>query len=1232
MSALGVMGYDQPPPHQPRVVDGIHLRWAFPRDVGFPWYGYYLYRRPSVARHTRCFSQDFAALRGSAPTQAWTSPLGRISSNVPLATVSLASGGIELDLRGRLSVRFDLPVDQPAQYAIATVRFAGVTTEKKCVGFASIPPRPLLNPFSRDNVTFTVRHAATLPRARVGDATPIGGGAAVVTRDGVTGLDCADGVEITLPAPTDFVSAFFYTDGVPVVRALNAAGAVVAEKSPPGGHPRPGNQVELTGHDIRRVVIAVNSPTLLGEICYRRTVAAIAPPALHEVLIRALDGNTVVAQIIIGGAAGTVGTAELRSDRITAVEVDGAAANLVDLCTIPVADGATEGWQPVLRSTSGGAQSINPIILPVESESGYPAPRTPGAEFAEDLALGRVRYGSPFVWRGAPFTDVHQLLRALVKDGPAGGAMADRFADVAEDTASPGSVEGTLHMPRQRPLDLLLLGALHPAIAQMLGLYWIDDEAPDGVAFDYLIIADHDGRFHGKDDEVLAHIATAGFGDVDAWICFYRIRTAFALVPPPANVRAYALPGATRGSDETAQSGTGLQWSIGSDVLGPAAPVMYHLWRREYGSAAPAAPADAADFVLLTADAPILVTRSAAISPHHNPPHAPDWPAAPMQTIDAALADGWYGYRISGIDLFGRYSEPSADAIWSQWEPQADLHPFAIQHVDRVPPPPPTGIEAAVLDPLDPFVDSGGSTEVRLRVRWLWPASHRTQAPDAREFRVYFAPGSQPPASWSDRLQAEPMTADEKYEVILTAPAALAPTLATPVVYGNVTVTAADAASEGRAGAPATVFRVLRTKPAPPAPATTGERVFASPADWRDRSFYTYRWRPSPNLKLHICRALDESVFLADWDHRPLPTPLVFPDETAEPRWNAATRQKVTDALDPLNGFAHDDLGTAAAMAHYRALSDDALRVLASQDHVSAAFAQITTEPLDPGASANLRGPDTPDSFVIDSSLRAYVDVLDGRGQNRYLYRSAYVDGAHNRSALGMADPPVYLPRVTPPAAPVITSVTGGERQLVLVWAAKREPNGAEYRIYRTEVETQTRDVRLMNLVHRAAATEVSWTDVSVEEGLHYYYRIVAADSAGHASPPSVVATGRAYDYGPPAEPMWERSEWIRVDAAGAEHVFGDTASGLVPAVALVFSTRQTNVLALVQRHRDGEWHSVTAWRTGAALDSTAGVHRFRFRDTTADPRAGQRYRARLMTTAGVSLDSVQEREVSAPA
>jgi hypothetical protein len=37
------------------------------------------------------------------------------------------------------------------------------------------------------------------------------------------------------------------------------------------------------------------------------------------------------------------------------------------------------------------------------------------------------------------------------------------------------------------------LGTLHPALAQLIGLYWVDETAALDEAYDYLIVADHTG-------------------------------------------------------------------------------------------------------------------------------------------------------------------------------------------------------------------------------------------------------------------------------------------------------------------------------------------------------------------------------------------------------------------------------------------------------------------------------------------------------------------------------------------------------------------------------------------------------------------------------------------------------------------------------------------------------------------------------------------------------------------
>jgi hypothetical protein len=138
--------------------------------------------------------------------------------------------------------------------------------------------------------------------------------------------------------------------------------------------------------------------------------------------------------------------------------------------------------------------------------------------------------------------------------------------------------------------------------------------------------------------------------------------------------------------------------------------------------------------------------------------------------------------------------------------------------------------------------------------------------------------------------------------------------------------------------------------------------------------------------------------------------------------------------------------------------------------------------------------------------LGIYIDTLDGRATNRYFYRAAYVDGAHNRSALSLSSPPVYLPNVVPPRAPVITKVLGGDRQITLKWASNREADLLEYRVYRTDSKDNARDLRLMTLVHTEAVpsgdpaarpAEVEWTDKPLPGLVTFYYRVVALDDSG---------------------------------------------------------------------------------------------------------------------------------------
>jgi hypothetical protein len=92
------------------------------------------------------------------------------------------------------------------------------------------------------------------------------------------------------------------------------------------------------------------------------------------------------------------------------------------------------------------------------------------------------------------------------------------------------------------------------------------------------------------------------------------------------------------------------------------------------------------------------------------------------------------------------YTDPPGNTV---------IHPFAVRLLDKLPPPYPTGVEAFALDPADPTVlrdqtyndwratlsSAEQNTVIGLRVRWQWTEELERQAPDTREFRIYFQPG-----------------------------------------------------------------------------------------------------------------------------------------------------------------------------------------------------------------------------------------------------------------------------------------------------------------------------------------------------------------------------------------------------------------------------------------------------------------------------------------------------------
>lgn len=1429
MVGLGVLNDTPPDEAQPRLVDGIHLRWAFRQ--GFPWYGFYLYRRKHGRSDPICIGGSLKELGVSSwpggPTLDL--PYGRFRSDQPIifADNFPPSGAVEFDLEQRNFLRFDFRSPYLSRWVEVHIGFLKQSENEEpdriCINFTKNSPARGANPRTLKKVQFQTLK----PSGKPADETRAQGWRNKLGKVRY-GLDCDHALNIDLPSVASTIELTLTHFSVPaIVTLLDRAGHKISETKMTAASGVP-ETIALTGTGtVRAVVSAPKNEVLLHRICF-------GGQPQREVRVTALLGNIPVARHVVRGRPGEVVSAVLEFDAITAVHFSRGPATLLRICFIPVGQGATLGWEPVpgLRQ---------PMCLPV-AENDYPCPTKPATKSqAEDVAVARVLYGDRppdppgEAWRGQPFEDLHGQLELLVDNGSAGGPMYLRGqTNIAGVANTPDPNAPTVALQQLNPLDLTLLMSVNPAMAQMVGLYWADQTVEGDTAYDYMIVADQKGvatgQYGGDPLDVLDHIVSNEFADVDAYIVFNKRMAQAPPLDSPADVRTFALPGSTfsnaSGALIDAQNNAGLRWGLGTRENGkllPGGAILYHIWRKSHGQNEPTALPPPSEYDnLITTSGPISSSGSQQ-SPGASQQSPSDWPPFPFHRIDRGLPDGWYSYRVTGVDIFGRHSPRSAPAVWYQWapapvpepwyyeNPPADsaVHPHAIALLDKIPPPPPEDVQAYPLDPEDRFVQQDQAYDdwrstlsaqeqqdvVGLRVRWAWTAKQMEQAPDTNEFRIYYkggrrnailgstvsvtaasttvsnvatdipnshpadtfvgtrlrvgqdffevigsdaadplrlrvrnvgvhdeigpaantpctisipgqVPGANPPASahplfvdygvatnWDERFyvvgydEYVDTTPDadgnplRSYEVFLPAPGdadrtglPLAPSLTEPVAYAHIGVTAVDDkthtgddskwdagnwgdrfGNESRLSAPWKIYRAHRDPPpAPAVPPPDSDHVFASPANYHSHSYYTYRWTPVANLKTHIYRALDDAVFKTDWATQPRP-PMgasdveFFPDELTEPLWNGAKRQQVADELNQLNSFTNDDTGKAQATTYYRGLSNDALRVLPGLPGNERAFAQLTIRPMDPdepdtNAPSGRRwrrvGPDVaPDVLDGNPELRAYIDALDGRSTSRYFYRSAYVDNAHNLGAQSLCTAPVYLPNVTSPRAPVVTKILGGDRQITLRWASNREPDLVEYRIYRTDVNEYTRDLRLMTRVHVAAAPAGDpalrpgfneWSD-NIPGGVDMFYRLVAVDVANNVSSPSRSVLARAYDYSSPAEPTWARSEWIKLDADGNQRPYSETTADLIPTVVLNFSSVQANIMAVIQRQVDGNWRTVTSWIRDPIFNASTNEWQFTATDRRADPGSVQLYRAKLMSNAGVVLESTIIRTVPIP-
>jgi hypothetical protein len=437
-----------------------------------------------------------------------------------------------------------------------------------------------------------------------------------------------------------------------------------------------------------------------------------------------------------------------------------------------------------------------------------------------------------------------------------------------------------------------------------------------------------------------------------------------------------------------------------------------------------------------------------------------------------------------------------------------------------------------------------------------------------------------------------------------------------------------------------TIVQVLRTEPDPPALQFPQVTLPATRADFNSRSFFNLHFPRVADMFTHVYRALDETVQQVDKNKRFPPVP----DPPAPPTPPSASDPSTVSAADL--GWGNDtgryqnaaNLIRNLTATTYGALTPDALRLLASLPSSTDAFTCLTSKALDPATPDTVGPSDDPNTYHVDpnGTASAYLDTLDGRASNVYFYRTAKVNRANTVGKLGTSTPPVVLPPTSVPAAPTLLSALGGDGAVAISFLAVADPAVTAYHVYRAQSSGLADDVRTMQVVATVTDTRpltdrsipLAFSDTSVTPYQDYFYRITAV-LGGVDLPASRVVTARAFDGAPPPEPTWQRSEWIKLDAAGNEHSFTETDPTLVAVLAVKIQFASSTVArALVQVQSGTSFKAASAWLDPTSLAASTVTFATYLRGR--DPTSPQTIRSRAVSRGGLEALSAP-RVIPAP-
>ena len=783
MVGLGILNDIPPNSIQPELVDGIHLRWAFKRDLDFPWYGYYLFRRKHREGNLISLQQMMSSYQpGDLPDNVLNLMGHQIDSDT---IISFPPGGdkkVEFHLENRSVLYFRFDQKELVRRVDVTV---GFRLDARIEVFAMMDEVPVAQTMARGNAGDVV--SVTL-EFDVINAVRIGSGPAalidlcfvLVSDEATKGWEPVPGFPYPMHLPV-FHPDYPCTLGVN--EDIENARDLVRKRVLYG---KPDKFVESTSTPGNGTVSVVNgSPIVTGSGTHWK-----------EELAKDEEFTGSLLKVQGDSTAYTIMSVVSDSKLVLSRQYDGVSRSGVPYMTCKDKFGQLHDQLAYLVSGGPGTTKMAYRSMPVpaydsgtvEIKRGDTTVKGTGTNWTPELVgLNFQIYVNEPVYTIKAVNSYTQLTLDRKYTGtPVVGSNYQIFAALMPT----GSEEEAPRMPRQYPLNLVLLGALNPEMAQMVGLYWVDQTAKRHVAYDYLILADNTDYFKGDPRRIFSDLAEGIFPNLDGYIVFNKKLETPQPLDLPDDPRVYSLPGGfiyvpkeQKPKDKQklidAQNNAGLRWDLDmqAGAIVPGKSVMYHVWRTKRSEKEPAnAPADN-QYDPITKDKPLLITRPLDAG---DPQRPPNWPPIPFHFIDRGLdefaahdseyglEDGWYSYKVSGIDIFGRHSPNSSPAQWYQWTPVSDprpwyykdpagdrsIHSFAVHLLDKIPPPPPAGIEAHALDPADPMVLKDADydnwraslkpvdrdTLVGLRVSWLWTPAHERQAPDTREFRIYYQP------------------------------------------------------------------------------------------------------------------------------------------------------------------------------------------------------------------------------------------------------------------------------------------------------------------------------------------------------------------------------------------------------------------------------------------------------------------------------------------------------------